>query len=76
MNILDLTGSFEWDLKNSYIIGDSYREIEAAKNLGCKSIAVECGRSEFGDSKPDYKVKDLYEAVKLILFDYYPVAVG
>ncbi len=58
---------FNIDTKKSYIIGDSFREIEAAKNLKCKSIAVECGRSEFRDSKPEYKVKDLYAAVKLIL---------
>jgi len=58
---------FNIDIKNSYVVGDSFREIEAARNLGCKSIAVECGRSEFRDSRPDYKVKDLYAAVKLIL---------
>lgn len=58
---------FNLDVKNSYIIGDSFREIESAKNLGCKSIAVECGRSEFRDSKPDFRVRDLYAAVKLIL---------
>lgn len=58
---------FDLDIKNSYVVGDSFREIEAAKNLDCKSIAVECGRGEFRDSKPDYKVKDLHAAVKLIL---------
>ena len=58
---------FDIDLKKSYVVGDSFREIEAAKNLGCKSIAVLCGRSEFRDSKPDHKVRDLHDAVKLIL---------
>lgn len=58
---------FNLDLKNSYVIGDSFREIEAAKNLKCSSIAVECGRGEFNDSIPDYKVKDLFEAVQLII---------
>lgn len=55
------------DIKKSYVVGDSFREIEAAKNLGCKSIAVRCGTSEFVDSNPDHEVEDLYEAVKLIL---------
>lgn len=58
---------FGLDIKRSYVVGDSFREIESAKNLGCKSIAVEGGRSEFGDSKPDHKVKDLYEAVELVV---------
>lgn len=58
---------FDLDLGNSFVVGDSFREIEAARNLKCTSIAVECGASEFRDSKPDYKVKDLYAAVELIL---------
>ena len=58
---------FNIDTKKSYVIGDSFREIEAANNLGCKSIGVECGRSDFRDCQPDYIVKDLYSAVKLIL---------
>lgn len=58
---------FNLDFKKSYVIGDSFREIEVAKTLGCKSIAVECGASVFRNSTPDYRVKDLYEAVKLIL---------
>jgi histidinol-phosphate phosphatase family protein len=58
---------FNLDIKKSYVIGDSFRDIEAAKNLGCKSIAVGCGSSDFRNSKPDYKVKDLYEAAKLIV---------
>lgn len=55
------------DIVNSYVIGDSFREVVSAKNLGCKSIAVKCGQSDFRDSNPDYLVEDLYEAVKLIL---------
>jgi len=58
---------YDINLKNSYIIGDTYRDIEAGKNLGCKTIAVESGHSDFRDSKPDFLVKDLFEAVKLIL---------
>jgi len=58
---------FTLDLKKSFVIGDSFRDIESAKNIGCKSIAVESGSSDFRDSKPDYKVKDLYEAAELII---------
>lgn len=60
------------DIKRSFIVGDSFREIEAAKNLGCKSIAVECGSSEFRESTPDYFTKDLYEAVELIITQLKP----
>lgn len=63
----DAAREFNIDLKHSFVIGDSFRDIEAAKNLGCKSIAVKSGSSDFRDSKPDYEVKDLYEAAKLII---------
>jgi len=59
---------FNLDIKRSFVIGDSFRDIEAAKNLSCKSIAVETGSSDFRNSKPNYQAKDLYEAVKLIFF--------
>jgi histidinol-phosphate phosphatase family protein len=58
---------FGLDLKKSFVIGDSFRDIEAAKNLGCKSIAIDNKLSDLRDSTPDYKVKDLYEAAKLII---------
>lgn len=58
---------FNLDIKRSFVIGDSFRDIEAAKNLNCKSIAVETGSSDFRNSKPNYQVKDLYEAAKLII---------
>lgn len=55
------------DIKNSYMIGDSFRDIETGKNAGCLTIAVESGASDFRESNPDYKFKNLYEAVKFIL---------
>jgi len=55
------------DLKRSYIVGDTFRDIEAGKKLGCKTVAVLSGHSDFRDSVPDYKANDLYEAVQLIL---------
>ncbi len=58
---------FGVDLKYSYVIGDSFRDIEAGKTLGATTIAVSSNQTELRDSKPDYLVKDLYEAVKLIL---------
>jgi D-glycero-D-manno-heptose 1,7-bisphosphate phosphatase len=58
---------FNLNIKKSFVIGDSFRDIESAANLGCKSIAVGSGSSDFRDSKPDFTAKDLYEAAKLII---------
>lgn len=58
---------FEVSLTDSYVIGDTYKDIAAGKALGATTIAVLSGQSDFKDSKPNYIVKDLYEAVKLIV---------
>lgn len=58
---------FNIALKKSYMIGDSFRDIEAGRKVGATTIAVETGSSNFKDSKPHLKVKDLLQAVKLIL---------
>ena len=55
-----------------YIVGDSYRDIEAGKRIGLKTILVLSGKTDaekartFG-TPPDYIKKDLSEAVDLIL---------
>lgn len=58
---------FKIDLSASYMIGDSFRDIDAGKKIGAVTIAVESGSSDFRKSVADYKVKNLYEAVQLIL---------
>lgn len=63
----DAAKDFKISLKDSYIVGDSFRDIEAGKRVGATTIAVKTGSSNFKDSKPDLKVEDLLAAVKLIL---------
>ena len=58
------------NLKKSWLVGDSTRDILTAKNAGMKSILVQTG---FGGKDgtfnvvPNHEAKDLKEAVKLIL---------
>ena len=57
-------------LENSWMIGDSVRDLVAAKNAGMKSILVQtgyAGRDTSHKVTPDFVAKDLGEAVKLIL---------
>lgn len=58
---------FEIDVTKSYVVGDSFRDIEAGNKLGATTIAVGFDQTKLQYSKPDYLVKDLYDAVKLIL---------
>lgn len=58
--------------KNAYFIGDTEVDIQTGKNIGCKTIFVLSGREDvlymrrWDDVEPDYIVRDLLEASKLI----------
>ena len=43
----------DYDLKNSYVIGDRLTDVELAKNLGCHAILF--NRKELLDNKPELK---------------------
>ena len=58
---------FEIDLSSSYMVGDRWRDIEAGKNAGCKTIFIDYQYSEKQPNTPDYVVKDLLEASNIIL---------
>ncbi|MCD6359734.1 MAG: HAD family hydrolase [Armatimonadetes bacterium] len=66
----------EWDLdpQRCYFIGDSWRDVEAGRRAGCVTILTEGVREDRGrrelerlSSPPDFFVRDLAEAVDLIL---------
>lgn len=59
-------------LKNTFVVGDSVRDIETGKNAGCRTILVLSGKENIKDraswaAKPDFIVKDLSKAVDTIL---------
>lgn len=59
---------FNIDLKNSFFIGDSFRDILCGKNAGITTIGVgtgfDCKKTEI---EPDYIFEDLYKAVSFIV---------
>lgn len=59
---------FNIDLKHSYFIGDSWRDIACAKNAGLTAIGVKTGKGCRNiDIKPDYYFANLNKAVNFIL---------
>lgn len=59
---------FHIDLKRSYFIGDSERDIMAGKRAECITIGVKTGHGLNGmKESPDYVFNDLKEAVDFIL---------
>ena len=60
---------FNINLKKSYLIGDKTSDILAGKKAGCKTILVETGYSgkdNLFSVKPDFRAKDLPEAIAII----------
>lgn len=70
--ILDAAFDFNLDLNNSFVIGDSERDIQAGINAGCTTIGVMTG---FGLKKttvlPDFFFSDLKEAVDFLIDEPY-----
>lgn len=60
------------DFESSFMIGDKWTDIEAAKKAGCKSIMVRTGQGEeqwakCKNAQVDYRAADIYEAAEWII---------
>ncbi len=67
---------YDIDLNNSYVIGDTLKDVGLAKNFGGKSILVKTGYGQaLADDKvvliphPDYIADNLLEAAEWVLYD-------
>lgn len=56
------------DLGSSFMIGDRWKDIEAGRRAGCKTILVDADGAPKGPAaKPDYRIRALPDAITLIL---------
>ena len=55
------------DLASSFLVGDRWRDVEAAHRAGCRAIFVDRGYAETIASEPDATVRNLEEAAEWIL---------
>ncbi|HEX3017796.1 MAG TPA: D-glycero-beta-D-manno-heptose 1,7-bisphosphate 7-phosphatase [Caproicibacter sp.] len=72
--LIKAANEYNFDTKESIMIGDSERDIIAGKNAGCKTILVLTGKlnqeeAENMESKPNYVARNLADAVDYILRD-------
>ncbi len=61
---------FKINLKQSFLVGNSLRDIEAGKKIGCSTILILDGKvteEEIKKAKPKFTAADLKEAVTIIL---------
>lgn len=65
--LLDLAREWHIDLDRSWVIGDMWRDVGAARAAGCRSILI---RRDYNvDADPDVAVSTLSEAVEAVLND-------
>jgi len=67
---LQARDKYHIDFESSWMIGDRAKDIEAAKNVGCKSIFVDYDYDEPKPTAQDYTVKSILE-IKNIIKGYY-----
>jgi histidinol-phosphate phosphatase family protein len=65
--LLDAARRWDVDLATSVIVGDRWRDIEAGKQAGVRTIFVDHGYAEGLRSAPDHVVTSLAEAADLLL---------
>ena len=65
--LLDAARAFSLDLGRSVMVGDRWRDIEAGRAAGCRTILVRGGYAEREPRRPDAVVHSLAEASELIL---------
>lgn len=63
--LLQAAKKWDIDLKNSFFIGDTWRDVETGENVGCTTILIDYPYN--GKIKSDFRVADLKCAGKIIL---------
>jgi len=55
------------DLAGSFMIGDRWRDVEAGRQAGCRTVFIDWGYDEPRPRRPDFTASSLTEAVDWIL---------
>jgi D-glycero-D-manno-heptose 1,7-bisphosphate phosphatase len=67
--ILRAAAELNIDLKESYVIGDRWRDIDCARAAGCRAIFIQRGYRETLRNQPDFTVNNFSDAVNAVLSD-------
>jgi D-glycero-D-manno-heptose 1,7-bisphosphate phosphatase len=65
--LLRAAADYSIDLVSSFLIGDRWKDIEAGRGAGCRTVWIDCGYSERLPCHPDARVDSLRAAVDWIL---------
>ena len=64
--ILEAAKKWSLDLKNSFVIGDGWKDVLAGKSAGCKTILIRRNYNQDLKDYYDFEVNSLKEAVEII----------
>lgn len=65
--LLRAAAALNIELKQSFLIGDRWRDVNCAHAAGCRAVFIDHGYSETLREKPEFTVSNLREAVSAIL---------
>lgn len=64
--LLQTATEYGIDLKESFMVGDRWSDVEAGKSAGCKTIFLDRGYGEKRPKNPDFVVQSLEEVLGII----------
>ena len=64
--LLDAGKKWDINLKKSYMIGDRWKDIEAGKSAGCKTIFIDCNYKEAKPKNTNFTTDSLLNSVHII----------
>jgi len=65
--LIKAASEYQIDLNKSFMIGDRWKDIEAGKKAGCKTIFIDYRYNERRPDSPDFIVNSIQEISKIIL---------
>ena len=65
--VLDAAQALGLDLARSWMVGDRWRDIDCGKRAGLRTVFIDLGHAESLREPPDFIVKNITEAVAVIL---------
>jgi D-glycero-D-manno-heptose 1,7-bisphosphate phosphatase len=65
--LLEAAAEHGVDLAASYMIGDKAADVECGRRAGARTILVLTGYGAEQDCAPDYRVRDVVEAMETVL---------
>jgi D-glycero-D-manno-heptose 1,7-bisphosphate phosphatase len=65
--LLQAADALAIDLRQSFMVGDRWRDIEAGRRAGCRTFFIDRGYDDDPDGACDFRVSSLPEAADIIL---------